>query len=82
MGPLVPRLRYLLDDLGQLHPRALRARGCGRSPLSRSGALADLSGLLDEVMTAGDGRQALASLFSHLSIISRPEQDLVAEALR
>mgnify|MGYP001628042559 FL=1 len=33
-------------------------------------------------MTAGDGRQALASLFGYLSIISRPEEDLVAEVLR
>ena len=94
MGPLVPRLRYLLDDLGRLDPPSLRARGMPafatlalwalRSAFDRGfvATLADLSGLFDEVMTAGDGRQALASLFSYLSIISRPEEDLVAEVLR
>lgn len=92
-GSLVPRLRYLLDDLTQLDADGLRARGLPafatlalwalRSAFDRGfiSTAANLSGLFDEVVTADDGGQALASLFGYLFIISRPDEDLVSEVL-
>jgi len=90
LGELVPRLRYLLDDLSRLDAAALRARGLPafgtlalwalRSAFDRGfmDTASELAGLVDELLDADTGHEAMASVLSYLSYISRSGEDLVA----
>ena len=90
LGELVPNLRYLLDDLTQLEPAALRARSLPafatvslwalRTASDRGFAqtASELSDLFDGIRRAPDGRGALWTIFSYLSTISGADEDLVA----
>ena len=90
LGELVPNLRYLLDDLTQLEPAALRARSLPafatvslwalRTASDRGFAqtASELSDLFDAIRRAPEGRGALWTIFSYLSTISGADEDLVA----
>ena len=90
-GPLVPRIRYHLDDLTTLDADALRARGLPawgtvalwalRSAFDRGyrDTAKDLLGLFQQLAAADDGGEALATLIGYLGYVSRPGDDLVAE---
>ena len=90
-GPLVPRIRYHLDDLTTLEADALRARGLPawgtvalwalRSAFDRGyrDTAKDLLGLFQQLAAADDGGEALATLIGYLGYVSRPGDDLVAE---
>jgi hypothetical protein len=90
---LMPRFTYLLDDLTRLDAEGLRARGLpalatltlwalrtasDRSFASTVGIFADL---FEEVRAARDGAEALRTLFSYLSIVSRRDEGLVGRVL-
>lgn len=86
---LVPKLTYILDDLTQLDGASLRARGLPAFATVAMWALRtasdrgfletawDLSDLFDAVREASDGREALWTIFSYLSAVSREGEDLV-----
>jgi predicted transposase YdaD len=83
LGPLVPRLEFLLDDLSGLSDAELRRRAHGLGPALSLWALRDARnsgrlessaqrwlGALVELARAESGREALAVIFRYLCVVA------------